>query len=125
MPKLLASVAFVATLLLPLGPQAAQAQPATTARTCPGVALGSFEQRFPADVTRFAFEQAMLEPFLELWKSGRRPDLPVVPEKITVYALPGKPYLIGYLRGDCLIAFLSVERQRLWQWLRPRIGWAV
>ena len=47
------------------------------------------------------------------------------PEKVTVYALPGLPFLVGYQNGDCVIAFLAVERQRLLQLLRPQIGWSV
>jgi hypothetical protein len=31
--------------------------------------------------------------------------------------------VIGYQSGDCVIALLTVKRQRLWQWLRPRLGW--
>jgi hypothetical protein len=33
--------------------------------------------------------------------------------------------LIGYESGGCMIAFLAVERQRLLQWLRPRLGWSI
>ena len=87
--------------------------------------MARFEQRFPKPVARFAFEHAMLEPFVELWQSGQRPALPVQPERVTVYALPGKPLVIGFMSGECVIALLTVERQRLWQWLRPRLGWSV
>ena len=60
--------------------------------------------------------------------SGMRPsgpDLPVRPERVTVYAVPGHPFLVGYQSGDCMIAFLAVDRQRLLQWLRPRLGWSI
>jgi hypothetical protein len=29
------------------------------------------------------------------------------------------------MSGDCVVALLTVERQRLWQWLRSRLGWFV
>ena len=66
--------------------------------------MSLFEQRFPQPVQRYAFDHAMLEPFVELWQSGQRPDLPLRPERVTVYALPGQPFLIGYQSGDCVIA---------------------
>jgi hypothetical protein len=121
MSKLLASTLLVSTLLLAALPARGQTNPA--ARLCPGLNVASFEQRFPAPVQRFAFEHALLDPFVELWRAQRRPTLPLIPERVTVYALPGKPLVIGYQSGDCVIALLTVERQQLWQWLRPRVGW--
>jgi hypothetical protein len=123
MSKLLASTLLVSILLFAAAP--ARAQPEPRARLCPGITVALLEQRFPQPVERFAFEQAMLDPFVELWRAAQRPALPVRPERVTVYALPGKPLVIGYQAGDCVIALLTVERQRFWQWLRPRFGWSV
>jgi hypothetical protein len=123
MSKLIASALLVSTLLFAAEP--ARSQPEPGARLCPGLSVARFEQRFPKLVERFALEQAMLDPLVELWQSGRRPALPMRPESVTVYALPGKPLVIGFMSGDCVIALLTVERQRLWQWLRPRLGWSV
>ena len=123
MSKLLASTLLVSTLLFAAAP--VRAEPEARARLCPGITVALFEQRFPKPVERFAFEHAMLDPFVELWRAAQRPALPVQPERVTVYALPGKPLVIGYQAGDCVIALLTVERQRFWQWLRPRFGWAV
>ena len=121
MSKVLASTLLVSTLLLTALPARSQTEPA--ARLCPGLSVASFEQRFPQAVQRFAFEHALLDPFIELWRAERRPTLPMTPERVTVYDLPGKPLVIGYQSGDCVIALLTVGRQRLWQWLRPRVGW--
>jgi hypothetical protein len=123
MSKLIASALLVSTLLFAAKP--ARGEPEPGARLCPGLSVARLEQRFPKPVERFALEQAMLDPFVELWQSGRRPALPMRPESVTVYALPGKPLVIGFVSGDCVIALLTVERQRLWQWLRPRLGWSV
>lgn len=123
MSKLVASALLASTLLFAAPP--AWSRPEATVRACPGLSVARFEQRFPEPVERFAFEHAMLDPFLELWQSGRRPALPMRPERVTVYALPGKPLVIGFVSGDCVIGLLTVERRRLWQWLRPRIGWSV
>jgi hypothetical protein len=123
MSKLLASTLLVSVLLFAAAP--ARAQPEARARLCPGITVALLEQRFPHPVERFAFEQAMLDPFVELWRAAQRPALPIRPERVTVYALPGKPLVIGYQAGDCVIALLTVERQRFWQWLRPRFGWSV
>jgi hypothetical protein len=90
---------------------------------CAGAPVQPFERRLSEQVRRFAFDGAMLEPFLRLWQSGDRPDLPVSPESVTVYALPGKPYVVGYEHEGCMIAFLAVPHQELWRWLRPRLGW--
>ena len=121
MSKLVAGTLLASSLLL--AAMAARAEPTPEARLCPGITVARFEQRFPQPVQRFAFEHALLDPFVELWQAGRRPTLPLPPERVTVYALPGKPLVIGYQNGDCLIGLLTVERQRLWQWLRPRVGW--
>jgi hypothetical protein len=123
MSKLVASSLLVSTLLF--AGAAAGAQPETGMRLCPGITVAMFEQRFPQPMERFAFEHAMLDPFVELWQAGHRPALPVRPERVTIYAVPGKPLVIGYQAGDCVIGLLAVERQRFWQWLRPRFGWAV
>lgn len=121
MSKLLVKSLFLSSLLLATLP--ARGETDAAPRLCPGLTVARFEQRFPEPMQRFAFEHAMLDPFLELWRAGHRPDLPLPPERVTVYVLPGKPLVIGYQSGDCVIALLTVERQRLWQWLRPRVGW--
>ena len=90
---------------------------------CVGAAVTPFERRLPAQVRRFAFDGALVEPFLQLWQSGDRPDLPMSPESVIVYAVPGKPYVVGYERQGCMIAFLAVQYQELWRWLRPSVGW--
>lgn len=90
---------------------------------CPGIVRSLFEARFPFQVERYAFDHGMLEPFLQLWQAGHRPDLPLPLERVTVYALPGQPFLIGYQSGECVIAFLAIDRQRLLKVLRPQIGW--
>jgi hypothetical protein len=92
---------------------------------CPGIAVASFEQRLPSEAKRYAFKDGLLKPFVELWQGGGRPSLPARPERVMVYSLPGHPLLIGYQSGACVIASLSVERERLWQWLGPRIGWMI
>ena len=91
---------------------------------CAGAPVQPFERRLSEQVRRFAFDGAMLEPFLRLWQSGDRPDLPRSPESVTVYALPGKPYVVGYEHEGCMIAFLAVPHRELWHWLRPRLGWS-
>ena len=123
MCKLVVTTLLVSTLLFGAAP--VRSQPEAKVRLCPGITVARFEQRFPKPVERFAFEQAMLDPFVELWQSSQRPALPMRPERVTVYALPGKPLVIGFVSGECVIALLTVERQRLWQWLRPRLGWSV
>jgi hypothetical protein len=123
MSKLRLSALALLVLVCPV--DSAVAQPASVARSCPGVAVTSFERRIPDQVQRYQFDHAMLEPFVQLWHAAKRPDLPARPERVTVYAVPGRPFLVGYESGDCMIAFLAVERQRLLQWLRPRLGWAI
>jgi hypothetical protein len=90
---------------------------------CAGAPVQPFERRLSEQVRRFAFDATMLEPFLRLWQSGDRPDLPMSPESVIVYAAPGKPYVVGYERQGCMIAFLAVTHQELWHWLRPSVGW--
>ena len=123
MSKLVASAVLASTLLFAAAPARSQADPSP--RLCPGLTVARLEQGFPKPLERFALEPAMLGPLVELWQSGRRPALPMQPESATLYALPGKPLMIGFMSGDCVIALLSVERQRLWQWLRTRLGWPV
>lgn len=122
MPKLLA-IAFL--ICLTSIPSARLAAEQATKEICPGIAVSLFEQRLPIRVRRYAFEQALLKPFVELWQSGGRPALPARPERVMVYSLPGHPLIIGYQRGPCVIASLSVKRERLWRWLGPRIGWTI
>ena len=121
MPKMLALTLTVVMLLHSGEVSATLEAPAHPA--CPGIARSAFEARFPHQVERYAFDHGMLEPFLQLWQAGHRPDLPLPLERVTVYALPGQPFLIGYQSGECVIAFLAIERQRLLKVLRPRIGW--
>lgn len=101
------------------------AEDRSESRMCPGVAVTTFEQRLPSEVVRYPFEQGLLKPFVDLWRSGQRPTLPARPERVLVYSVPGLPYLIGYQSGPCMIATLSVARERLLQWLGPRIGWSI
>ena len=123
MSKMRASALGLLALFCQVDP--ARAQAPSVIHACPGIAISSFERRIPDQVQRYEFDHAMLEPFVQLWHAAQRPDLPVHPERVTVYAVPGRPLLVGYESGDCMIAFLAVERQRLLQWLRPRLGWPI
>jgi hypothetical protein len=123
MHNLRAGALVLLALLYPADPVIAQ--PASVARACSGIPVSAFEQRIPSQVRRYEFDHAELKPFVQLWHAAQRPDLPVRPERVTVYAVPGRPFLIGYESGDCMIAFLAVERERLLQWLRPRLGWLI
>lgn len=121
MSRPLAAALLLSAAVLSVAPIAAQDN-AGDGR-CAGLALALFERRFPDSVQRFAFEGELLQPFLQLWHEKRRPDLPVSPESVTVYSLPDRPYLVGYQSKGCVIAFLAVDRQNLWRWLRPHLGW--
>jgi hypothetical protein len=123
MLRLLAVALLISITSIPTARLAAEQQAAT--EICPGIAVALFEQRLPSRARRFAFEHGLLEPFVELWQSGRRPALPATPERVMVYSVPGHPFLIGYQSGACVIASLSVDRERLWRWLGPRIGWTI
>jgi hypothetical protein len=98
-------------------------RPVVAKRVCAGTPVQPFERRLSEQVHRFAFDGAMLEPFLRLWQAGDRPDLPRSPESVIVYDVPGKPYVVGYERHGCMFAFLTVPHQELWRWLRPSVGW--
>ena len=121
MSKLLAAALLIA--IAPGAPALATVPGGTTDLICPGLSRTRFQTDVAQGVRRFAFDKTMLEPFLDLWRAGRRPLFPVQPESVTVYAFPRQPYLIGYERGGCVIAFLAVERAMLWRWLAPKLGW--
>lgn len=104
-------------------PNAVGQQREDRVEVCAGAAVTPFERRLPEQVRRFAFDGAMLEPFLQLWQSGDRPELPLSPESVIVYAAPNRPYVVGYERRGCMIAFLAVPYLELWHWLRPSVGW--
>jgi hypothetical protein len=123
MPRLLAIALLISITTIPSGRLAAEQDAAR--EMCPGIAVALFEQRLPSQVRRYEFEHGLLKPFLELWQSGRRPALPTKPERVMVYSMPGHPILIGYQSGTCVIASLAVDRERLWRWLGPRIGWTI
>ena len=123
MPKRLA-IGFLISIASFAG-VAFAAERQVTGEICPGIAVAAFEQRLPGAVRRYAFEDALLTPFVELWRVGGRPELPARPERVMVYSMPGHPLLIGYQSGPCVIASLSVDRERLWRWLGPRIGWMI
>jgi hypothetical protein len=99
-------------------------EPDDEVEVCAGAGVTPFERRLPEQVRRFAFDGVMLEPFLRLWQSGDRPELPLSPESVIVYAAPNRPYVVGYERQGCMIAFLAVPRPELWHWLRPSVGWS-
>jgi hypothetical protein len=122
MPKLLAIILSISIASIPIAPLAEQK---AAAENCPGIAVALFEQRLPNPVTRYAFEHGLLKPFVELWQAGQRPALPASPQRVMVYSVPGHPFLVGYQSGACVIASLSVDRERLWRWLGPRIGWTI
>ena len=123
MPKLLALTLLISIAAIPIAQVAAKGE--TETGTCHGVAVTAFEQRLPQDARRYPFEHTLLKPFVDLWQSGRRPALPATLERVMVYSVPGHPFLIGYQSGSCLVATLAVARERLLQWLGPRIGWSI
>lgn len=108
-----------------LVPAMAAAEPSSSL-ACPGISADRFDRKVPPQVRRYAFDDRMLEPFMRLWRAARRPDLPAAPEKVTVYdQSSNRPVLIGYQTGGCMIAFLSVDRQHFFRWLRPQLGWSI
>jgi hypothetical protein len=120
MPNRLQAAALALLIAWPGAGLAAERQ---LPRVCRGLATATFEQRFPTQVRHFDFDREMVEPFVRIWRAGRRPALPALPERVRVYALPKRPYLVGFQRDGCVIALLTVERRSLWRWLRPRLGW--
>jgi hypothetical protein len=114
-------LSLLVTILAPVS----EAAESTAAPACPGISADLFDQRVPQQVRRYAFAAGMLEPFVRLWHAAERPEFPVRPEKVTIYDLPMRPLLIGYQSGDCMIAFLSVDRPRFLRWLRPQLGWSI
>ena len=123
MPRVLAVVFFILITSTPVA--RLKAEQTGEEALCPGIAVTLFEHLIPNEARRYPFEHALLKPFVELWQSGTRPALPVRPERVTVYAVPGHPFLVGYQSGGCVIASLAIERDRLVQWLGPRIGWTI
>jgi hypothetical protein len=121
MSRLMAAALLLAAMAIPGA--SAPAQTAREPAPCRGVALALFEQRVPDHTRRFAFEGDLLAPFLELWQAAQRPRLPAPPQSVVVYALPERPYLVGYQREGCVIAVLAVERRALWKLLQPQLGW--
>ena len=92
---------------------------------CRGVALKRFEQGLPADTRRYAVGAHLASPFAELWDKARRPDLTAVPDAVTVYARGGQPLLIAYRTGHCVLAVVTLPRDRLWRVLREELGQSV
>jgi hypothetical protein len=123
MSKLVATALLISIVLMPMANLSAEIK--AEKNSCPGIGVARFEEQLPTKVQRYAFEQALLKPFVDLWRSGSRPNLPASPERVMVYSVPGQPFLIGYQSGSCVIASLAVERERLWRWLGPRIGWTI
>lgn len=123
MPRLLAIALLIS--IASIAPAALAAEQQAAREVCPGMAVALFEQRLPSQARRYAFEEGLLKPFVELWHVSGRPELPAGLERVMVYSVPGHPLLIGYQSGACVIASLSVDRERLWRWLGPRIGWTI
>jgi len=123
MPKHLALALLISTAAIPTAHLAAEQE--TRKEGCLGVAVNAFEQRLPQHARRYPVERSLLKPFVDLWRSGRRPALPATLERVMIYSVPGHPFLIGYQSGSCLLATLAVARERLLQWLGPRIGWSI
>ena len=103
------------------GVPAAAASPAA----CRGVALERFEQGLPADTRRYAVGAHLASPFAELWNKARRPDLTAVPDAVTIYARGSQPLLIAYRTGHCVLAVVTLPRDRLWRVLREELGQSV
>jgi hypothetical protein len=123
MPKFLMIALLISFTSVPTARLAAEQKVA--GETCPGIAVALFEQRLPSRVKRYPFKHSLLKPFVDLWRSGQRPALPAIPERVMVYSVPGYPFLIGYQSGACMIASLAVDRERLLRWLGLRIGWTI
>ena len=123
MPRMV-TVTFLVVILIHAYPTIAEELDANMS-SCSGLPINHFESRFPPAVKKLAFDHSMLEPFVELWRAGARPDLPRRPERVIIYALPNLPLVIGYQERDCIIAYLTVDSDILWRWLRPRLGWNV
>jgi hypothetical protein len=87
------------------------------------VAPDSIEARFPPNTPRHSFGLDELAPFSALWASRNRPTLPFSLDAVTVYEVPGQPYILGYQHAGCIVALLAVDRENFFKLLRPVIGW--
>lgn len=103
----------------------AQAPATSESSSCPGLPVSLFESRFPTEFKRLAMTDDLVEPFVEFWKAGSRPDFPRRPERVVLYALPGLPLIIGYQERHCIIGYLAVDSAVLWRWLQRHLGWMV
>jgi len=115
-------LALLAALLTPKGTMAKTDLPSDTT-VCPGLPISHFESRFPAEFKRLTFDSFMLDTFVQLWKSGARPELPKRPERVVIYALPELPLIIGFQEKNCIIAYLAIDSTVLWRWLQQHLGW--
>jgi hypothetical protein len=127
---------------------------ATAPDLCRGVSLERFERDLPADTRRYAIGGHLARPFATLWEQARRPTRPgsdsrpvaAMPDAVTVYAQQKQPLLatrgsgprspnigtiapsdvlIAYRAGDCVLAVLTLSRDRLSRLLRERLGQSV
>jgi len=120
----LVMVAFLMTALSSTG-SAGEPEVKLDNLSCKGLPVSLFEGRLPAEARRLVLDDTMLQTFVEFWNAGSRPDLPKRPERVVIYSLPGLPLIIGYQERQCIIAYLTIESDKLWRWLRPRFGWKV
>ena len=86
---------------------------AASPKACRGVDVERFEQGLPVDTRRYAVGAHLASPFAELWDKARRPDLTAVPDAVTIYARGSQPLLIAYRTGHCVLAVVTLPRDRL------------
>lgn len=86
-----------------------------------GQAVPAFERRFPPAI-KWEATGAELEALVGMWRAAKMPRLARAPDRVVVFAVESKPYVIAYVVGDCVVAILTAERRRFWRKMLPVVG---
>ena len=89
--------------------QACEPMPVEAAALIPGLA-------------RHELAGDLVPPFVALWQAYRPEPLPELPDRVAVFATPGRPLIVAYGRQGCLPGVLPVARDEVWALLRRAIG---
>ena len=88
----------------------------TAYAACPGA-------KSPSPATRaVAVNPEVARTMIELWLVARRTPLRGMPDRVLVADRDNDSVAVRYERQGCTLAVLEVERDRLWSFLRKRLG---
>ncbi|MGF1475212.1 MAG: hypothetical protein ACFB6S_06565 [Geminicoccaceae bacterium] len=89
---------------------------------CPGMDRGDFERSVASARRSLILAPAPAAALLKLWRERSRHSSTIEPDRVVVFDMATKPFVIAIETEACVVTVMPMARQRLFRLLDRRLG---